>query len=100
MEWAVGRQPWAPVSYLTGETTVQVLVVEDDPGIGKSLQQGFAERGMECVWVQTGPEGMERSAGQAFDAIILDLLLPGQNGMEIVRGLRSQGVQTPVIILT
>jgi two-component system OmpR family response regulator/two-component system copper resistance phosphate regulon response regulator CusR len=88
------------VSFLAGETSVQVLVVEDDAGIGKALQKGFAEAGMECVWVQTGQDGMERAAGQAFDAIILDLLLPGHNGLEIVRSLRRQGVQTPVIILT
>jgi two-component system OmpR family response regulator/two-component system copper resistance phosphate regulon response regulator CusR len=79
---------------------MNLLVVEDDPVMGKSLSKGFAEAGHECVWVKEGRRGLDEALSQRFDAIILDLLLPGLPGLAVLRQLRAAGVRTPVILLT
>jgi len=79
---------------------VNVLVVEDEPLMGKSLSRGLSEAGHQCVWVKDGQRGLEEALGQCFDAIILDLLLPGMPGLSVLKKLRARGVRTPVIVLT
>ena len=79
---------------------MNLLLVEDDPVMGKSLSKGCAEAGHECVWVKDGKRGLEEALSQRFDAIVLDLLLPGVPGLTVLRQLRAEGVRTPVILLT
>jgi two-component system OmpR family response regulator len=79
---------------------MNVLVVEDDPVIGKSLSKGLSETGHNCVWVKDGKHGLEHGLSQRFDAIILDLLLPGVPGLEVLRQIRAAGVRAPVLLLT
>jgi two-component system OmpR family response regulator/two-component system copper resistance phosphate regulon response regulator CusR len=76
------------------------LVIEDDPLIGKTLRKGLLEGGHGCMWAKDGLRGLELASGQQFDAIILDLMLPGRPGLDVLRELRGQGIQTPVIALT
>src|SRR5262245_32933195 len=77
-----------------------MLVVEDDPVIGKALQKGLAEAGHGCVWVKDGAKGLEQARRQQFDAIVLDLMLPEMPGQKVLHQLRQDGIQTPVILLT
>jgi DNA-binding response OmpR family regulator len=79
---------------------MELLIVEDDAAIGKALQQGFREKGHHCVWARDGGKGWEQAHTQQYDAIILDLMLPRKSGLEIVRELRSEGIRTPVVLLT
>src|SRR5262245_17176235 len=79
---------------------MNLLVVEDDPAIGKSLQKGFEEQGHDCLWVRNGRRGLTEAEEQRFDAIILDLLLPEMPGLEVLRDLRARGIRTPIILLT
>lgn len=79
---------------------MELLVVEDDPVIGKALQQGFRESGHECVWAKQGDRGLTLATSQRFDAIVLDIMLPGLSGLELLRALRGQGVRTPCLLLT
>ena len=79
---------------------MNVLVVEDDPVMGKSLNKGLDEAGHSCVWVKEGNQGLEQSLSQRFDAILLDLLLPGMPGLEVLRKIRAAGVRTPILLLT
>jgi two-component system OmpR family response regulator len=79
---------------------MQVLVVEDDPVIGKALRQGFAQAEVACEWAGDGSRGLELARSQRFDAIVLDLLLPGRGGLDVLRDLRAEGIQTPVLLLT
>lgn len=79
---------------------MKVLVVEDEPLMGKSLSRGLSEAGHQPVWVKDGPRGLEEALAQPFDAIILDLLLPGMPGLSVLKKLRARGVRTPVIVLT
>lgn len=79
---------------------VDVLVIEDDPAIGESLRRGFLEAEHNCEWISRGDEGLSRAQSRQFDVIVLDLMLPGESGMDILRALRQQGMRTPLIILT
>jgi two-component system OmpR family response regulator/two-component system copper resistance phosphate regulon response regulator CusR len=79
---------------------MELLVIEDDPLIGKALRKGISEAGHGCVWAKEGHRGLELASGQQFDAIILDLMLPGRPGLDVLKQLRTAGIHTPVIALT
>ena len=79
---------------------MQLLVVEDDPVIGQSLRQGFQETGDGCLWATDGEQGLELARGRTFDALVLDILLPAQDGLSVLHALRREGNQTPVVLLT
>jgi two-component system, OmpR family, response regulator len=79
---------------------MNLLVIEDDPVIGRSLHKGFVEAGHDSVWVKDGQKGLAEALSQQFDAIVLDLLLPEIPGLDVLRRLRAAGVRTPVILLT
>ncbi|MBL9084683.1 MAG: response regulator transcription factor [Planctomycetales bacterium] len=79
---------------------LNLLVVEDDPVIGKSLRQGLSEAGHDCQWVKTGDDGQAAAATQQYDAVVLDILLPGKSGLDVLREIRSRGNRTPTILLT
>jgi two-component system OmpR family response regulator/two-component system copper resistance phosphate regulon response regulator CusR len=79
---------------------MDILVIEDDPVVGRALMQGFTEAGHHCRWVQEGSKGTEAALSQQADAIILDLMLPTRSGREVLREIRSRGVLTPVIVLS
>jgi DNA-binding response OmpR family regulator len=79
---------------------MDILVIEDDAVIGKALVQGFSEAGHECVWAKDGERGLTLAEEQQVDAIVLDLMLPRRNGLDVLSTFRSKGVQTPVVLLT
>jgi two-component system OmpR family response regulator/two-component system copper resistance phosphate regulon response regulator CusR len=79
---------------------MEILVIEDDPVIGKAIQQGIGEAGHACTRVSEGGSGFDKALTQQFDAIVLDLLLPGEYGLDVLNKLRNRGVRTPVLILT
>jgi two-component system OmpR family response regulator/two-component system copper resistance phosphate regulon response regulator CusR len=83
-----------------GSAPMNLLVVEDDPVMGKSLSKGLMEAGHKCTWVKDGKHGLQQALSHRFDAIILDLLLPGISGLEVLRQIRAAGVRTPVLMLT
>src|SRR5579871_4314615 len=87
-------------NYFQGVNTMRILVVEDDPSIGRALLKGFTEAGHTCDWVQDGIAGTEAAKSQQADAIVLDLMLPKRSGQEVLRDIRGQGVLCPVILLT
>lgn len=79
---------------------MNILIIEDDRTIGKSLQKGFLESGYECTWAVNGKTGLERARTHQADVIVLDLMLPEIDGLEVLNQLRDEGNQTPVLILT
>ena len=79
---------------------MRILVVEDDPATGKALLQGFREAGHNCRLATDGAVALEQAMSQNADVIVLDLMLPGRSGLNLLAELRSRGVQTPVIALT
>jgi two-component system OmpR family response regulator/two-component system copper resistance phosphate regulon response regulator CusR len=79
---------------------MNVLIVEDDPLVGKSLHKGFTEAGHDSTLVRDGERGLEAAASRQYEAVVLDLLLPSLPGLEVLKRLRAGGVRTPVILLT
>ena len=79
---------------------MRILVVEDEPKVARALRAGLERAGYEVTASATGEEGFFLANAQAFDLILLDLMLPGRDGMEVLATLRSRGVKTPVLILT
>lgn len=79
---------------------MQVLLIEDDATLGKAVQQGLREAGMDCQWRRNGVDGLEAALAQQADVVILDLLLPDLPGLEILASMRREGVRTPVLVLS
>ncbi len=79
---------------------MNILVIEDDPVIGKAVQKGLAEAGHACTWTKDGKEGRQLALAQKHDVVVLDLLLPGESGLEILDSVRKAGVNVPIIVLT
>lgn len=78
----------------------RVLVVEDQKRLAASLRQGLEEEGYEVVTSFTGEDGYYAATTQGFDALVLDLMLPGRDGLQVLRDLRTHGFGKPVLILT
>lgn len=79
---------------------MQLLIVEDDVSLSKSLQRGLRESGHECTVSRTGSNGLTLALSQQYDVVLLDLMLPDMQGLDLLKRIRSQGMRTPVIILT
>jgi DNA-binding response OmpR family regulator len=79
---------------------MRVLVVEDELKVARALQSGLEAEGYEVALAHNGEEGFFLANAQSFDVVILDLMLPGRSGLEILSTLRKRGVQSPVLILT
>lgn len=79
---------------------VRILVVEDELKVAEALREGLESEDYEVVVGSTGEEGFFLVSTQSFDLVVLDLMLPGRNGLEILATARQQGVTTPVLVLT
>jgi DNA-binding response OmpR family regulator len=78
----------------------RILVVEDERKVLHSLQRGFQAEGYDVVTAATGEDGFQQATTQLFDCVVLDLLLPGRDGLQVLAALRQQGNKVPVLILT
>jgi len=83
-----------------GERAVRILVVEDEKKVAKALEEGLEAEHYEVAVAHTGEDGFYLISTQAFDLVLLDLMLPGRSGLEILRAMRTRGLKTPVLILT
>ncbi len=79
---------------------MRVLIVEDDAKVARALSQGLTAEGYETRIALTGEEGFFLANRERFDLIILDLMLPGRGGVEILQTLRQRDIQTQVLVLT
>lgn len=79
---------------------MKVLVIEDNPKMAAALAKGLRDHGFAADAVHTGFEGEEMSANGAYDAVVLDLMLPDRDGVEVCRNLRRRSVKTPILMLT
>ncbi|MDT2274096.1 response regulator transcription factor [Paenibacillus larvae] len=78
----------------------KILVIEDEPTLSRLLSYNLAQEGYETDVVGDGAEGYQAAVRNTYDLIILDIMLPGMNGFEVLSKLRQKGSKTPVIILT
>ena len=79
---------------------MRLLVVEDEGGLAATLRRGLSAEGFAVEVVADGLRGLQRASTGAFDAIILDVMLPRLSGHQVVRQLRARQVWTPVLILS
>jgi two-component system copper resistance phosphate regulon response regulator CusR len=79
---------------------VHILVVEDEQKMAKALQEGLEADDYSVQVAHTGEEGFYLVQSQSFDLVILDVMLPGHDGFEILGTLRRRGIKTPVLLLT
>lgn len=79
---------------------MKILVIEDDKKVAQALKKGLESERYEVELAQTGEEGFLLINARKFDLIILDLMLPGRDGLEILAAVRGRNDKTPVLILT
>jgi two-component system, OmpR family, response regulator len=79
---------------------MRILVVEDDREVGAYLKKGLTESGHVVALAEAGREGLERAVNEAFDALVIDRMLPGLDGLSIVAALRAAKNQTPILVLS
>ena len=79
---------------------MKILVIEDEKKVALALQKGLESEHYDVQVALTGEEGFYLLCSREFDLVVLDLMLPGRDGMEILRTLRRSNAQTPVLILT
>ena len=79
---------------------MRVLVAEDDSVIADFVAQGLREAGYAVDVAATGPQGLKMALGGTFDAAVIDVMLPGLDGLALIEQLRAKHVRTPVLILS
>jgi two-component system, OmpR family, copper resistance phosphate regulon response regulator CusR len=79
---------------------VKILIVEDEIKTGEYLRQGFREAGFNADLVRTGVDGLHMAQEGDHDLIILDVMLPGMDGWQVLKSLRRSGQEMPVLFLT
>ncbi len=79
---------------------MRVLVVEDEVHLAQAISDGLTAEGFDVDAVHDGNDGLWRAREGSYDAIVLDVLLPGMNGYRVCKTLREEGIWTPILILT
>jgi DNA-binding response OmpR family regulator len=79
---------------------MRVLIVEDEHKVAQFLKKGFESEAFTVDIATDGVQGLNLALGDAYDVIVLDLMLPKMDGMKVLEELRREGVHTPVLILT
>jgi two-component system, OmpR family, response regulator len=84
----------------TPDMPARILVIEDEPGIVDFLQRGLSAQGFEVSAAMDGPSGLERAMSENIDLVVLDMMLPGASGLEVLDRLHTAKPALPVIALT
>ncbi len=79
---------------------MRILVVEDDPKLSAVLRQGLKEQGFATDTARDATLGLELARSTEYDAIVLDVMLPGRSGFDLLRDLRGRGSHVPVLVLS
>ena len=79
---------------------MRVLLIEDDKLIGDGIKAGLIKMGFSVDWFTEGKQGLSALDSAPYDAVVLDLSLPGMDGLDILRSWRQNGHDEPVLILT
>ena len=95
-----GCPPRVPAVQFVKPFTVRLLIVEDDDRLADAMRRGLQDQGHVVDHAANGPNGLLLASDGAYDAIVLDLNLPGRDGLEVLRELRKAGIGTPLVIVT
>jgi two-component system OmpR family response regulator len=95
------RNQIAPAIAAIGNTSMtKILLIEDDNETADEIAGELAQRGFEIEWAATGIEGLDKARSGRPDALIVDRMLPGMDGLTIIEALRQEQIRTPVLILS
>ena len=78
----------------------KILVIEDEPKTANAIRSGLRGEGYDATVAKTGEDGFFQLNAEPFDLVVLDWMLPGRDGIEILKALRARGAKTPVLLLT
>ncbi|GAB3215192.1 response regulator [Pseudaeromonas pectinilytica] len=78
---------------------MRVLLIEDDPMIGDAIQGALKDASYAADWVKSGPSGITALSCQHYDLVLLDLGLPGKDGLEVLANIRASGNAIPLLIM-
>lgn len=92
-----GRDPWPKSS---NHGTMRILVIEDDKKTADYILKGLSESGFVADHAANGPDGLHLATSGQYDALVVDRMLPGLDGLSIVRALRAAQISIPVLILS
>src|SRR3954466_12049080 len=95
-----GHPPILAECWVESMNGMRILVVEDEQKVANALREGLEGERYDVVVERSGESAFFRLTTEAFDLILLDLGLPGRDGLEILTTLRDKGVKTPVLVLT
>ena len=79
---------------------MRILIVEDERRMAEAVRKGLADEGHVVSVAHTGPDGLGQAQDGGFDVIVLDVMLPGLDGLEVARRLRAARIRTPILMLT
>ncbi len=79
---------------------MKILIAEDEKKLGRYMEKGLSQAGYNVVYTDSGSKALEFAASEDFDLMLLDLMMPGTNGFDVLKNLRSFGVDVPVIIIS
>ena len=79
---------------------MKILIVEDEHKTGEYLRQGLREAGFVVDLSRDGTDGLHQALEESYDLVILDVMLPGMDGWQVLQGIRKRGLQMPVLFLT
>jgi DNA-binding response OmpR family regulator len=79
---------------------MKILIIEDEKKVARALKEGLSKEGFEATVAHNGEEGFFRINSEVFDLVILDWMLPGRDGIEILKTMRLKSISTPVLVLT
>lgn len=79
---------------------MKILIIEDDAKTAQAIRQGLRGDGYEAAVARTGEEGFFQLNSEAFDLVVLDWMLPGRDGIEILKTMRARSAKPPVLLLT
>src|ERR1700683_4161871 len=84
----------------TRNDSLRILVVEDGKKVARAVQEGLRAESYSVAVAHTGEEGFFRVSSEPFDLAVLDVMLPGRSGIEMLSAARRQGIKIPVLLLT
>ncbi|HTA44063.1 MAG TPA: response regulator transcription factor [Bryobacteraceae bacterium] len=79
---------------------MRILVVEDERKVARALEEGLSAESYSVAVAHTGEDGFFLANSEPFDLVVLDVMLPGRNGIEVLSAMRQRGLKTPVLVLT
>lgn len=79
---------------------MKILLIEDEPRLNSFLKEGLEQHGYSVDAADNGSTGLEYASTQAYDLVVLDIMLPGQSGFDVLNNMRQFGIRTPVMIIS